>query len=107
MRAPWDPQPRPVWAGFALRYSDGALLTVQLEPFEARFELRRDYEDIRSFGGFERRLYAARPEVDIELRGVITDDSHWSRWRTAPAPAGDRPAATRELPQPGRREIGS
>lgn len=95
MRPPWEPQPRPTWAGVAVRYPDGSLLTVQMAPvYDGSVDIERgDYDDIHALGLAEprHRLYVARPELRIELRGVLVDDAHWTRWAGTPAPTGDLP----------------
>lgn len=84
----------PVWAGVAIRYQDGSVVTFEMDHPIGTITTERKHDDIRSWFTQDRVLINGELELDIHLAGPAHRGDHWSSWR-GPAPAGeieDRPA---------------
>lgn len=76
---------RPVWAGIALRLpapaepSGFVLLTMQMVPFDALFDIRTEEAAI-SYGATTRVRPLART-LTVKLEGALVGSDHWDQWR--------------------------
>jgi hypothetical protein len=100
-------RPRPVWAGVAVRFADGNLVTCELGAdvqVTLSYDRDRDY-DITMYG--DPRRYAMPERMRIELDGYPASGT-WTgpTWPVSSKPAKPRPVAARAgVAQAARRAV--